>query len=147
MKKLPISILAKRYGNPGRRIWLMAQGRDPEKVSMNIKPPKTMGHGKNMPPETTDRHIILTYYQHMAEKLAARLRQYGFESKLFIISLKTKSQGWLSSKAATVYPTDDGRQIFYLCYTFLEQYWQGQGVWQVRIVALDLQSEKQADLF
>ena len=147
MKKLPISILAKRYGNPGRRIWLMAQGQDPEKVSTNIKPPKTMGHGKNMPPETTDRHIILTYYQHMAEKLAARLRQYGFESKLFIISLKTKSQGWLSSKAATVYPTDDGRQIFYLCCTFLEQHWQGQGVWQVRIVALNLQSEKQADLF
>jgi DNA polymerase-4 len=66
---------------------------------------------------------------------------------LFIISLKTKYQGWLSSKATTVYPTDDGRQIFYLCCTFLEQHWQGQGVWQVRIVALNLQSEKQADLF
>jgi len=27
MKKIPISVLAQRFGNPGRRIWLMAQGR------------------------------------------------------------------------------------------------------------------------
>ena len=43
MKKLPISVLAQRYGNVGRRIWLMAQGRDPDKVQTNIKAPKTMG--------------------------------------------------------------------------------------------------------
>jgi len=32
MKKIPISVLARRFGNPGRRIWLMAQGKDPELV-------------------------------------------------------------------------------------------------------------------
>ncbi|VAX10157.1 DNA polymerase IV, partial [hydrothermal vent metagenome] len=30
MKQLPISVLARRFGNLGRRIWYMAQGRDPE---------------------------------------------------------------------------------------------------------------------
>ena len=147
MKKLPISILAKRYGNPGRRIWLMAQGQDLEKVDTHIKAPKTMGHGKNMPPETTDGHIILTYFQHMAERLAARLRRYGFRSKKFVISLKTKSQGWLTRKAATAYPTDDGKQIFNLCLDFIAQDWHGQGVWQAHVLAVDLQSEKQDDLF
>ena len=33
----------------------------------NIKSPETMGHGKNMPPEAKDKHIILTCFQHMAE--------------------------------------------------------------------------------
>ncbi len=146
MKTLPISILAKRYGNVGRRIWLMAQGLDPDKVQTNIKAPKTMGHGKNMPPETKDKHLILTYFQHMAEKLAARLRLYGFHTKQFWISLKT-TQGWLTLKACTTYETDDGKLIFSLCQRFMVDLWRGQGAWQVRIVALDLQSEKQGDLF
>jgi DNA polymerase-4 len=146
MKKLPISVLAQRYGNVGRRIWLMAQGRDPDKVHTNIKAPKTMGHGKNMPPETKDKHIILTYFQHMAEKLAARLRRYGFQAKSFSIGLKT-TQGWLTVKASTVYATDDGKLIFGLCQDFIVHDWHGQGSWQVRIVALDLCSEKQGDLF
>ncbi len=30
MKRLPISVLARRFGNPGRRIWYMCQGADPE---------------------------------------------------------------------------------------------------------------------
>jgi len=146
MKALPISILAKRYGNVGRRIWLMAQGLDPDKVQTNIKAPKTMGHGKNMPPETTERHLILTYFQHMAEKLAARLRLYDFQAKQFLIGLKT-TQGWLTVKSSTAYVTDDGKLIFGLCQQFMKDSWRGQGAWQVRIVALDLQSEKQGDLF
>jgi len=146
MKALPISILAKRYGNVGRRIWLMAQGLDPDKVQVNVKAPKTMGHGKNMPPETKKKHIILTYFQHMAEKLAARLRLYGFQAKQFWIGLKT-TQGWITVKSSTMYMTDDGKLIFDLCRHFLTEVWRGQGAWQVRIVALDLQSEKQGDLF
>ena len=146
IKKLPISVLAQRYCNAGSRIWLMAQGRDPDKVQTNIKSPKTMGHGKNMPPETKDKHIILTCFQHMAEKLAARLRQYGFQAKSFFIGLKT-TQSWLTVKASTAYATDDGKLIFGLCQHFITHDWRGEGVWQVRVVALDCQSEKQGGFF
>ena len=125
----------------------MAQGQDPEKVRTNITAPKTMGHGKNMPPETKDLHIILTYFQHMSEKLAARLRQYGYQSNHFMIALKTKSHGWITNKSATAYPTDDGKQIFALCQGFMTEHWHGQGGWQVRVVALNVQSEQQTDLF
>lgn len=146
MKKIPMAILAARYGNPGRRIWLMAQGKDPEKVTINIKPPKTMGHGKNMPPETKDSHVILTYFQHMSEKLAVRLRQNGYKTTQFFIALKT-NQGWLKARSHVHYATDDGRTIFSLCQQFVAIVWQGQGAWQIRIVALDLLSKQQTDLF
>ena len=146
MKKLPISVLAKRYGNPGRRIWLMAQGKDPEKVQTNVKPPKTMGHGKTMPPETKDKQLILTYFQHMSEKVAMRLRRHNFKSNYFFIGLKTR-QGWLTTKAKTQQATDDGKNIFSLCQQFMNDGWQGQGVWQVQVTALHLQTGQQADLF
>ena len=39
MARLPISVLGKRFGNPGRRIWYMCQGADPEQVQMQVQPP------------------------------------------------------------------------------------------------------------
>ena len=45
-KKIPISILGNRYGNVGRRIWLMAQGLDYDSLKKENKPPKSFGHGK-----------------------------------------------------------------------------------------------------
>ena len=75
MKNLPIGVLAKRFGNLGRRIWFMAQGLDPEKVNINIQPPKSIGHGKVLPPNTKDINTIQIFLLHMSEKVAGRLRR------------------------------------------------------------------------
>lgn len=146
MKHIPISVLAKRYGNLGRRIWLMAQGKDPEPLLTDIKAPKTIGHGKVMPPETTDKQVILTYFQHMAEKVAARLRKHHYQANHFFIGLKTKN-GWLKNKASSAFFTDDGREIYRLCQQFIHLFWRGHGVWQVQVTALNPQRFLQQDLF
>jgi DNA polymerase-4 len=117
MKRVPISLLAKRFGNPGRRIWLMAQGQDPEPLQFNVKAPKTIGHGKVMPPQTRDKYVILTYFQHMSEKVAARMRCFHYQADDFFIGLKTE-QGWLKTKASAGFYTDDGKVIYQLCETF-----------------------------
>jgi DNA polymerase-4 len=146
MKRVPISLLAKRFGNPGRRIWLMAQGQDPEPLQFNVKAPKTIGHGKVMPPQTRDKHVILTYFQHMAEKVAARMRCFHYQANDFFIGLKTE-QGWLKTKTSAGFYTDDGKVIYQLCETFLRLYWKGQGVWQVQVTALAPRQGSQLDLF
>lgn len=92
MKNIPISIPAKRFGNVGRRIWLMAQGKDPELIQTTVKPPKTIGHGKVMPPQTSDLNTILTYLQHMSEKVASRLRKHRYKASHFYIGLKTEQR-------------------------------------------------------
>ena len=146
MKNIPISIPAKRFGNMGRRIWLMAQGKDPEPIQTNVKPPKTIGHGKVMPPQTNDLATILTYFQHMAEKVASRLRKHQFKASHFYIGLKTE-QGWLQTKAKLSHATDDGQTLFTQCRRFTMKHWQGQGVWQVQVTALNPQTEQQQDMF
>jgi len=146
MKFIPMSILAQRYGNVGRRIWLMAQGRDPELLNGVSKPPKTIGHGKVMPPETTDKQLILTYFQHMAEKVAARMRQHHYQADHFFIGLKTQ-QGWLKHKAKTTFVTNDGKDIYQLCQQFMDLNWQRQGGWQVQVTALNPLQTIQTDLF
>ena len=136
MAKLPISELGRRFGNIGRRIWKMAQGDDPDKVTTDIKDPKSIGHGKVMPPNTTDKDIILTYLLHMSEKVAARLRRHHLQAHHFYVGLNA-ANGWLTQKPRLANPTQDERLIYGLCKTFLNREWQGDGIHQVQVTALN----------
>ncbi|MEE9342504.1 MAG: DNA polymerase IV [Gammaproteobacteria bacterium] len=147
MENLPISILASRYGNPGRRIWLMAQGLDPDKLQTKIPLPKTIGHGKVVPPNTKDRKILQVFLMHMSEKVAQRLRRNALEAQHYSVGLKTRS-AWLGIKFKTLHATDDGALIYAPARFFLEQEWNNQGIYQIHIGALDPQpSSSQGDLF
>jgi DNA polymerase-4 len=136
MARLPIGVLAKRFGNPGRRIWYMAQGADPAPLQISIAAPKTIGHGKVMPPNTRDPGVILTYLLHMSEKVAARLRRHALAAQLFVIGLRAR-HGWIGDKARSTFPIDDGGVIAALCRQVMERCWHGQGVHQVQVTALD----------
>ena len=147
MARLPISVLARRFGNPGRRIWYMCQGEDPEPVQVNVPPPKSIGHGKVMPPDTRDREVILTYLLHMSEKVGARLRRHDMVASRFLVALRTRD-GWLGDKPRSAQPCADGRSIMALCRQVLQQHWRGEGVHQVQVTALDPQPvPRQGDLF
>ena len=148
MKKIPISIPAKRFGNLGRRLWLMCQGQDPDPVHCVVPPPKSIGHGKVMPPNTKSRQVIETYLLHMGEKVAARLRQHHLQAKEFFIGLRTQDWHWLGGKYQVAQPTNDGRSIHHLAMNFLKECWTGEGVSQVQITALSPTGDgEQLDLF
>jgi DNA polymerase-4 len=147
MQRLPISVLARRFGNPGRRIWYMCQGQDPDKLQQDIPAPKSIGHGKVVPPDTRDATVLLTYLMHMSEKVGARLRRHRLKSLTFFIGLRTAS-GWLGGKPRCALPTDDGQQIMALCRQVMRETWHGQGVHQVQVTALDpVNSDVQLELF
>lgn len=145
--KIPINVLAQRFGNLGRRIWYMCQGQDPEPLHLVTPDPKSMGHGKVMPPNTKDKSTILVFLSHMAEKLGCRLRHNQFKAQTFRIALRL-GQGWLSTKMQTTLPTNDGGLIYQLAKQLVECHWQGEGVFQCQLTALDPQPVAgQMDLF
>ena len=135
MKKIPISVLGQRFGNPGRRIWLMAQGKDPESVTTHIAGPKSIGHGKVMPPNTQDKKTILVYLQHMSEKVGVRLRRHNLQASRFFIGIRSQ-YGWISSKMQTEYPTNDGQRIMQLCHQLISEQWRNQGISQIQVTAM-----------
>lgn len=148
IEKIPISILAKRFGNIGRRIWYMCQGMDPEWVHTDVPDPKTMGHGKVMPPNTNDKNIINAYLMHMCEKLSARLRRHDFKAQQFFIALKNRDFGWLGKTARLIQATDDGKDIYQLGLSVLNTCWQGEPVFQIQVTAQDPHTHgDQLDLF
>jgi len=147
MAQLPIGILAQRFGNPGRRIWHMCQGMDPAQVETRIAAPKSMGHGKVMPPDTRAAEVILTYLMHMSEKLAARLRRHNMQARHFSIGLRVDA-GWLGDRFACVLPTNDSHIIIDLCERIIADYWQGEGVHGVQVTALDpMPARQQLEMF
>lgn len=147
MEKLPISILAKRFGNLGRRIWYMCQGEDPDPLHPDVAAPKSIGHGKVMPPNTRSREVVLTYLQHMCSKVGARLRKHGLEARTFWIGLHTKF-GWIGEKVRLPFFSNDHRKIFQQGRKALEFHWKGEGVRQIQVTALDPQpTSMQLDMF
>lgn len=138
MKNLPIGVLGQRFGNPGRRIWYMCQGRDPEKVITTVAPPKSIGHGKVIPPNTRSLQVLLTFLLHMSEKVGARLRRHDMVAQTFSIGLRATEE-WLGLKIQTPIPVDDGLIIYDLCKEMLDICWNGEGIHQVHVGALDPQ--------
>ena len=147
MQKLPVSELSRRFGNLGRRIWLMAQGLDPSKVETRVAAPRQMGASKVMPPRTKDREIVAAYLQHMAETIALRMRSHGLEAQSFSVGLLTDS-GWIGGEYRAVLPTADGHVINRFCADLLARCWRREGVYQVAVRALDPKERgNQPDLF
>ncbi len=146
LQKIPISVLGKRFGNPGRRIWLMAQGLDPEEVKTRLPPVQSLGHGKVLPPNTHDLSVILVYLRHMAHKLGERLRRHELVAQQYLFGLRLY-RGWLKTTARSTLPCDDDQVIFRLGQHWIKNNWQGQGIWQIRIIALDPKQPRQSDMF
>ncbi len=149
MQKLPIGVLGKRFGNLGRRIWYMCQGNDPDPVHTQATAVKSLGHGKVMPPMTTDKKIILTYLKHMCEKVAMRLRRHQLMARWFFIGFRQQSdRQWVACKLQTVTPTHHGQDIFTLGKALLTTQWHGQGLCQLQVTALDPHPQQlQQELF
>ena len=147
MQRLPIQVLSKRYGPPGRRIWHMAQGQDTDPVAQKEGLPQTIGHGKVLPPNTCDKQTIETYLQHMSEKVAQRMRQYGFKAQKYSISLRTP-KGQVGNKFKLEAANNDGLAIYQLAKCLMENAWQGAIVSHVQVTALDpVIKSVQPDLF
>lgn len=148
VEKIPISILAKRFGNLGRRIWYMCQGADPDPLHMVVANPKSMGHGKVMPPNTTSQPVIESFLIHMCEKLGARMRHHQFRAQHFFAGLLNHDIGWFGSKGRCIQPTSDSKEIFQLASFLIMQHWHGEPVSQIQVTALDpMDSGFQADFF
>ena len=147
MEKLPISVLSRRFGNLGRRIWYMCQGADPDPLHPDVAAPKSIGHGKVMPPNTRDRGTVFTYLQHMCSKVGTRMRRHDMVAKTYWIGLRT-SEGWLGCKSRLSEFSNDQQQIYRLGRYVLDLSWQGEGIHQIQVTALDPQpTGMQMDLF
>ena len=147
MERIPISILGNRYGNVGRKIWLMAQGLDYDSLKQENKLPKSFGHGKVTIPGLKDVYLIKKIFRHMCEKVAKRMRINNFESNKYIIGFKTWD-GWYARKFQLAYYTNSGSSIYKLAELILPEIDYNVGINQVQVTASNPKTlDQQLDIF
>ncbi len=146
---LPMNVLARRYGITGKHLWLACQGRDTGAVVQDIAPPKSVGHGKVLPPHTTSARTIETYLRHMCEKVAARLRRLDMQAGKLYVGLRTAAPGaGIEAVLAVAHGAPDGRRFFELARTLFREQWHGEAVIQVQVTATHLRNTSgQLELF
>jgi len=145
MQTIPMSVLSRRFGNIGKRIWLMAQGNDPEPLLKDINDPKTMGCGKVIPPNTTDKYQVQRYVRLLSEKLGYRLRENQFACKTLSVSFKLQYY-WLRDTAGFILPTQDDLALYTKACSILTSQWNGEGIFQCQLTAIGLVNITQVQL-
>lgn len=149
---LPLNLLVRRYGVVGKHLWLACQGLDTAPLVTEVAPPKSVGHGKVLPPRTTERRVIETYLRHMCEKVAARLRRYDLQTGRLYVGLRYRAGG-TDATFEVPYGLPDGKVFFECARRLLDgqfmtrqaerseaglHHWQGQAVIQVQVTATHL---------
>jgi DNA polymerase IV len=149
MKKVPVSIMTRRFGPFGYRMWMMCQGKDPAPVNTDISPPKSVGNGKVIPPQTRDKNTVLMTFMRMCEKVASRMRKNDLCAQHYLVAMKINFNGWVKHKTRLVIPSCDGHDIYQLCQRLIKDNWHtGVTVQQVQVTALDPRpAGEQTDLF
>ena len=144
---MPVHVLANRFGHGGRRIWLMCQGKDPDPIQKIIKEPKSMGHGKVLPPGVYSREKLRGYLSYMAFKLSCRLQRHGLWAEIITVEIAT-----LEGRAGISFPlkvaTQDYQVMQKLIHTTLLECWYANVAYRkIQITATQLSKARQPDLF
>lgn len=147
--RLPMTVLARRYGVTGKYLWLACQGKDTAPVAPDIAPPRSIGHGKVLPPHTRSEPVIGIYLRHMCEKVAARLRRYDMQAGQLYVGLRLEAPCEdIGQLFPLPYGMPDGKQLFELAWKFLRGRWRGEAVTHVQVTAASLRTGSgQLELF
>lgn len=146
MKKIPIALPAQRFGNLGRRLWLMAQGQDPSPVRPRGAEAVHPGLGRLLPPGCQEAEALLAGYRQLAEKLLLRLQRDGEPAHDFRIRLRAP-EGWRQEGVRLPTP-GEASALHLACRRFLRRHWFGEVVRQIQIQPLPgAAGPGQADFF
>lgn len=135
--RLPLTVLERRYGITGKRLWLACRGQDLDPVVTEVAAPQSMGHGKVLPPRTTSRRVIETYLRHMCEKVAARMRRHELQAGRLTVALRYAA-GKAEAAFELAYGTPEGSQLMEHARSLMKEKWRGEAVTHVQVTASHL---------
>lgn len=148
MARIPIGVAAGRFGNHGRRLWLMAQGLDPSPVRPPAREAAGLpGLGRLLPPACADADQVLAALRQAADRLLLRLAREGVACQELRIGLRAP-EGWRQETLRLDSPPQAAPDLLPPLRRFLRRHWFGEVVRQVRVQALPTPpAAGQADFF
>ncbi|MDJ1113669.1 DNA polymerase IV [Microbacterium dauci] len=107
----PRSVLDRALGAAmGARIWHLARGIDPREVQTEHTE-KSIGHEETFLEDVWDTATLRSEFRRLADRVASRLRDGGFESRTIAIKVRYADFTTLSRSMSVPEPTDVGQRI------------------------------------
>ncbi|MGH1363373.1 MAG: DNA polymerase IV [Calditrichia bacterium] len=87
LREFPEELLTQRFGKMGPHLFRMARGIDTREVHKG-DPIKSVSHETTFGVDQRDEELIVSTLLHLSEKVASRLRKYGFRGKTVQLKLR-----------------------------------------------------------
>lgn len=94
----------------GERIWQLAQGIDPREVETE-RVEKSIGHEETFTEDVSDAAVLRSELRRLADRVAARLRDRGWETGTVALKLRFADFTTLSRSLTLPEPTNVGQRI------------------------------------
>lgn len=135
MARIPYGLLVQRFGNHGRRLWLMAQGRDPSPVrprgGSSPADRGNVGLLRTLPPACRDEDSLHAALLQLAQKLLARLAREGWTGQELRVGLRAP-EGWRRDRL-TLPGGQEAAALAPALRRFLRRHWYGEEVRQLHL--------------
>ena len=96
--------LMKRYGQAGLKLWHLARGQDPRKISASA-PVKSISNETTFYEDTSDRDLLDGHIWRLSEKIADRAKATNRTGSVVSIKLKRKDHSQLTRRLSLREPT------------------------------------------
>lgn len=107
----PQSVLERALGSAtGQRIRQLAQGNDPRTVEVE-RIEKSVGHEETFLEDVADRTVLRSELRRLADRVASRLRDGGWEAGTISLKLRYADFTTISRASTPPEPTDVGQRI------------------------------------
>jgi DNA polymerase-4 len=109
--RLPLSLLEKKFGEHGRRLYELARGMDDREVQTNHEI-KSVGQEETFDADLLELEVLKKALLSLSQRVARRMRRSGFAGRT--ITLKVKYQDFRQITRSLTLPetTDDGRTVY-----------------------------------
>ena len=109
--RLPLSLLEKKFGEHGRRLYELARGMDDREVQTNHEI-KSVGQEETFDADLLELEVLKKALLSLSQRVTRRMRRNGFAGRT--ITLKVKYQDFRQITRSLTLPdtTDDGRTVY-----------------------------------
>lgn len=88
IKKIPLSLLRRKFGIKGEEIWHLCHGRGETSVIVQAPEPKSFGHSYTLPQDTDDMNMILSVLCRLSHQVGIRMREEDYCGNVIAITLR-----------------------------------------------------------
>ena len=113
-------LLEQMFGKNGKKIWDLANGRDPREVKQRIIP-RQIGRETSFEEDTADMAIIKGTLQYLTERLAKKLRQNELTGQTIQVKIRYSDFGHNNRSRSLPYPSNDSGTLFRLAETLFDE--------------------------